>query len=206
MMETANVMPMCCNNGWGNGLGAGVGGFFGAALANGFGGWGGAWNRGGVGGVGYNTALDTAILDGVNGVSNAVNNLNTSNLQGQFNIQAGADRNAAQIINAQNQGFAGLNTAVIQNGYESRLATAAAAAQQAQCCCDLKSLIRDEGCATRNLITQTENQNLRDQLNQERAKIAQLQTQSALQAQTQYFITRYPVPTTTTTTSTTPAA
>ena len=108
-----NVMPMCCNTGWGgSGLGAGVGGFIGAALGNGgFGGWGGNWNRGGV--IGYNTGLDNAILDGVNGVANSINSFNTANLQGQCQIQAGADRNAAQIINAQNQGFAGLNTAII---------------------------------------------------------------------------------------------
>lgn len=71
-----NVMPMCCNTGWGNGLGAGVGGFLGAAFGSG--GWGGGWNRGGFG---YNTGLDNAILDGVNGVANSVNNLNTANLQ-----------------------------------------------------------------------------------------------------------------------------
>lgn len=197
-MMSDNVMPMCCNTGWGNGLGAGVGGFLGAALGNGGwgGGWGGGWNRGGFG---YNTGLDNAILDGVNGVANSVNNLNTANLQGQCQIQAGGDRNAAQIINAQNQGFAGLNTAIIQNGYESRLATATAAQQQAQCCCDLKSLIREEGCATRALITQNENQNLRDRLCQRDNEILMLKLKADNAAQTAAVFARYPVPTTTTT-------
>lgn len=204
MMESSNVMPVCCGNqGWGNGLGAGVGGFIGAALGNGFGGWGGNWNRGGVG-IGYNTGLDNAILDGVNGVANSLNNLNTANLQGQCQIQAGTDRAAAQIINAQNQGFAGINTAIIQNGYESRLATAAAAAQQAQCCCDLKGLIRDEGCATRALITQNENQNLRDKVNQMGQEILLLKMKADNAAQTAAVFARYTPSTTTTTT--TPAA
>lgn len=203
MMGTDNVMPVCCNNGWGNGWSAGLGGLVGGAIGSGaLGGWGGGWNRG----AGYNTALDTAILDGVNGVANSVNNLNTSNLQGQFNIQAGTDRAAARIINAQNQGFAGINTAVIQNGYESRLATAGSSSQMAQCCCELKGLIHDEGSATRALITQTQVDALRDQLCQERAKNAQMHTDLALQAQTAFFVQRYPVPTTTTTTATTPAA
>lgn len=196
-MMSENVMPMCCNTGWGSGLGAGVGGFLGAALGNGSwgGGWGGGWNRGGFG---YNAGLDNAILDGVNGVANSVNNLNTANLQGQCQIQAGGDRNAAQIINAQNQGFAGLNTAIIQNGYESRLATATAAQQQAQCCCDLKGLIREEGCATRALITQNENQNLRDRLCQRDNEILMLKLKADNAAQTAAVFARYPVPTTTT--------
>ena len=202
-MMSENVMPVCCNTGMGGtGLGAGVGGFIGAALGNGgFGGWGGNWNRGGIG---YNTGLDNAILDGVNGVANSINNFNTANLQGQCQIQAGADRNAARIINAQNQGFAGLNTAIIQNGYEARLATSAAAAQQAQCCCDLKSLIRDEGCATRALITQNENQNLRDRLCQRDNEILMLKLKADNAAQTAAVFARYPA--TTTTPTTTPAA
>lgn len=139
------------------------------------------------------------MLDGINGVANSVNNLNTSNLQGQCNIQSGVDRNAAQIINAQNQGFAGLNTAIVQNGYESRLATAAASAQQAQCCCDLKGLIRDEGCATRALITQTQVDALRDQLCQARSENSLLRMQADNAAQTALIFDRYPKPTTTTT-------
>lgn len=186
--------------GGGQALSAGIGGFIGSAFGNnGFGGWGGNWNRGGC-----NPCMENAILDSVNGVANAVNNLNTSNLQGQCQIQAGADRNAAQILNSNAQGFSGVNTAVVQQGYESRIQTQGATAQilerlsamqaqQAQCCCDTKQLIQQEGCATRALINDVYTRQLQDMLCQERAKNAQLQNQKDLAEQTAFFVARYPV-------------
>ncbi|MBQ0114015.1 MAG: hypothetical protein KBT03_12870 [Bacteroidales bacterium] len=41
------------------------------------------------------------------------------------------------------QGFAGLNTGMVQQGYESRLATNQIGSQMAQCCCDLRQQISD---------------------------------------------------------------
>lgn len=193
MMNGENILPVATNNGWGNGMSAGFGGFIGSLFGSGgFGNWGGNWNRGGNdGGCGCNGT--NLILDGINGVSNSVNNLNTSNLQGQCQLQAGVDRNAALVQNTLAQGFSGVNAAINNAGYETRLAINAQSAQQANCCCDLKQLIASEGCQTRQLMKDIQTQNIQDQLCQERSKNAQLETQAALAAQTAAIFNRYPV-------------
>lgn len=42
------------------------------------------------------------------------------------------------LSNTVTQGFAGMNTAIVSQGYETRLGTQSLAAQLAQCCCDLR--------------------------------------------------------------------
>ena len=101
---------------------------------NGYGGFGGF--GGGGGGVGENYILATDFatierkLDSIsNGICDATFALN----------------------NNLTQGFAGLNTALITQGYETRLGTQALAGQLAQCCCDLKQGI---GEVNYNIATQ----------------------------------------------------
>lgn len=102
---------------------------------NGYGGFGGF--GGGGGGVGENYILATDFatierkLDSIsNGICDATFALN----------------------NNLTQGFAGLNTALITQGYETRLGTQALAGQLAQCCCDLKQGI---GETNYNVATQS---------------------------------------------------
>lgn len=85
---------------------------------NGFGG-----NGGGYGGIGENYALatDFATLERkLDGVNSGICDLG-------FNLS-----------NTITQGFAGLNTAIVSQGYETRLGTQALAGQLAQCCCDIR--------------------------------------------------------------------
>lgn len=60
------------------------------------------------------------------------------------------------------QGFNGINTAILQNGYNTQGAINGLSHQLAQCCCDNKAAIADvkyvmatESCATRNTIQNT---------------------------------------------------
>lgn len=54
----------------------------------------------------------------------------------------------ANVQNTLCQGFAGVNTAITTNGYETRLGVQSLAAQLANCCCDLGKQISDCCCTT----------------------------------------------------------
>lgn len=144
---------------------------FGAIMRGGNGGWGmdgigdlialiivgGIFGGGGFGGFGGNNALlpwlllggfgggvtpgtnvlssDFAMvdrkLDGIaNGICDATFSLNNTITNG---FAAGQ--------NTMTQGFAGLNTGIVTQGYESRLGIQNLAAQMAQCCCDVRDAI-----------------------------------------------------------------
>jgi len=50
------------------------------------------------------------------------------------------------------QGFSGVNNAITQNGYETRLGTQNLASQLASCCCDIRQEIADCCCKTQSNI------------------------------------------------------
>lgn len=109
------------NSGWGGDWGAWIiifliFGLFGWG-GNGFGGWGG--NAGAT--DGYVLATDFANIERkIDGVNNGI-------CDGFYAMNTG-------MLN----GFGGINQAIMQNGYESRLATQNLGAQMAQCCCDIR--------------------------------------------------------------------
>lgn len=181
-----NILPV--NTGMGNTtMGALGGAFVGSLFGNGFGnGWGGNWGARNVGVAdGFGTSL---VMDSLTGIRGSVDAMNTSMLQGQCMITAGADRNTAQLLNSNAQGFAGLNTTIVDSGYQTRDAIQAAAAQQASCCCDLKQLIQAEGCANRELQREIQTEALRTQLCDLKAENSSLKQDNkliqAMQAQT----------------------
>ena len=111
----------------------------------GFGGFGGGFG----GGCGSPCATQADLAAGFNN-SAVLANLNDLAL-GQANIQ--------QTLC---QGFSGVNTAIMQNGYNTQGAINGLSHQLAQCCCDNKAAIADvkyamatESCATRNTIQNT---------------------------------------------------
>lgn len=125
---------------------------------NGFGGGNGAWwlivlfifalcgygGFGGFGGGGSQGAADNYILasdfsqierklDGVySGICDATFSLNNSITNG-----------FAAAQNTMTQGFAGLNMAMVQQGYENRMATQGVQNAVQNCCCDLRQQISD---------------------------------------------------------------
>lgn len=116
-------------------------------------GWGRNGNWGGNSDGGSNTipfyqSLDTDFatierkIDGVySGICDSTFALNNTITNGNSNI-----------INALTQGFAGLNTGMIQQGYENRIATNGIGTQLMNCCCDLRQQIADTSCVTQRAI------------------------------------------------------
>ena len=50
------------------------------------------------------------------------------------------------------QGFSGVNQAIVQNGYETRLGVNALSSQLANCCCDIRQQIADCCCTTQRSL------------------------------------------------------
>lgn len=137
----------------GNGLFGGNGAWFLIILfLFAFMGWGGGWGgRGGYGGgsdggvqTNYVLTSDFAQmerkLDGINNglcsgfyqEAQLINGVNMANAS-----------NTAAIQQTLTQGFAGLNTGMVQQGYETRIGINGIGTQMATCCCDLKGGIAD---------------------------------------------------------------
>lgn len=103
-----------------------------------FAGWGNnGWNNGG--GVSENYTLISDMgqierkIDGVySGICDSTYALNNA-ITGGF----------AAAQSTMTQGFAGLNTGMVQQGYETRLGVQNLGSQMAQCCCDLRQHVSD---------------------------------------------------------------
>lgn len=133
--DIAAVTGNCGNNsGWGGAWGEWIILFLIFGI---FGGWGGRGYGNGTGadgGVMNNYVLASDFgqidrkLDGIaNGICDSTYALNNA-ITGGF----------AAAQNTMTQGFAGLNTVNVQQGYENRMATQAVGSQLAQCCCDIR--------------------------------------------------------------------
>ena len=92
---------------------------------------------------------------------NSFNNLTTTTLQG-FNSSAMQIQNSTNQIIAQGTS----NAAAVAQGF------CQASRELATCCCEIKSLIVQDGNATRTLINDLNVQNLRDQLAAANGKVS----------------------------------
>ena len=179
MSDNMTLLPTNAfgNASWGDAGAAAIGAFVGSWFGNGFGGWG---NRGAVGvgdaalaaGVGTNL-----VMDNLNQIQNGVNNLGLNLTQGQCQIQQSIGQSSAGIQNALCQGFSGLNSAIRDNGYETRLAVQDLSRQNAECCCSTQKTIQAEGAATRQLIQNNLITELQTQLCDAKNKISTLENQ-----------------------------
>lgn len=116
------------------------------------------WGRNGFGGNdnrGNGGSSMTYVPYGFGGIGNAYTD---ATIQRGFDNQAvinklnGIENGLCDGFYAVNntlcQGFAGVNQNIMQNGYESRLATQNLSSQLASCCCDLGYKIQDCCCTT----------------------------------------------------------
>lgn len=106
-------------------------------------GWGGygGWNRGGGGDIQNNYVLtsDFATIERkLDGVNNGLCSGFYQEAQLINGVQAAGAANTAAIQQTLTQGFAGLNTGMVQQGYETRLGINGVNQQLAQCCCDIR--------------------------------------------------------------------
>lgn len=144
-----------CNDGWGGGWSSWIILFLIFGMF-GWGGFGGFCGYGGFGGgmaqQGYDTRADIqrgfdnqSVMNKLNGIENGICDgfyaQNTNMLTGFSNLTLNNAQNTAQLQNSMNQGFNGLNTAMITQGYETRLATQGLGSQLADCCCGIQRAI-----------------------------------------------------------------
>lgn len=160
-MSPADIRACTCNdncgnsNGWGGDWGAWIILFliFGMFGWGGFGGFGGGFG-GGMAQQGYDTRADLqrgfdnqTVMNKLNGLENGLCDgfyaQNTNMLTGFGNLTLNNAQNTAQLQNSMNQGFNGLNTGLITQGYETRLATQEIGSQIADCCCKTQQNIKD---------------------------------------------------------------
>ena len=202
-MDSMNLLPVSTgDSGWGTGGAAALGAFVGSWFSNGGNGFG---NRDAA--AATVVASDAAVLA-------AINNLGVNVIQGQgqasvvaaqgfsglsnvvqsgdASVTAAINQASFQNLNTSVQGFAGLNTAIVTTGNDTRFAIADLARQSAECCCEIKGAIGAEGAATRQLIQQNFISDLQTQLCDSKTKVSQLETQNYLNAsqnaQTQQII------------------
>lgn len=184
--------------GWG---GATLGAFGGALIGSWFGdmwggGWGGRGGNCGCGcGCGCNTnaavadGFSTAILnDGVNAIQNSLNGMNMNLSSGLCNIGYQTLDQSSRTNLAMMQGFASIGHDNCQNTNNIVSAINNVGFNQQQCCCQTQNAIREEGCATRQLIQNNLITDLQTKLCDEKADNAalkaQLYTTNALNGQT----------------------
>lgn len=181
-----NMLPVSTGGDWG---GAALGAFGGALIGSWFGDGFGGYGRGGYAGgapastVATLSAIDTnAIMGGIESVRGSIGQTRDAVYQtanqtalGLCNLGYQGSQDTASVINALNQGFSGLNTAMVTSGYETRLAGRDIQSQIASCCCDTQKTIIAEGQATRALIDKYAYESLQTQLCDAKAKIAAME-------------------------------
>lgn len=140
-----------------------------AFLGWGNGGFGG--NRGGSGDSGNGGVMDAYVLnsdfgalqrqlsDGFNTLQRDITTVNNGLCNGFYEnarLTDGVNQNIASSTAALQstlcQGFYGVNTGMLQNGYETRNAISNVASQLAQCCCDIRQEIASTSCQTLGAI------------------------------------------------------
>lgn len=100
----------------------------------GFGGGGGAMS-------GYATQADISRGFDNQSVMNKLNGLENGLCDGFYSSNTNTLNAFSSLTNTTNQGFAGMNTAIVSNGYENRLAINQLGYQNQQCCCDIERAI-----------------------------------------------------------------
>ena len=116
------------------------------------------WGRNGYGNSdGGNGGYHTAFAPYVNGFCGIDSSIqrgfdNQSVINKLNGIENGLCDGFYAVNNTLCQGFAGVNQNIMQNGYESRLATQNLSSQLASCCCDLGYKLQDCCCTTQRAI------------------------------------------------------
>lgn len=102
-------------------------------------GWGGGWGGNGSGGVSENYTL----ISDMGQLERKIDGVYSGICDSTFNIAGQLNNGFASAQNTMTQGFAGLNTGMVQQGYETRLGIQGIGSQMAQCCCDLRQQVSD---------------------------------------------------------------
>ena len=105
-----------------------------------FAGWGNnGWNNGGGGGISENYTL----VSDMGQIERKIDGVYSGICDSTFALNNAINNGFASAQSTMTQGFAGLNTGMVQQGYETRLGIQGIGAQMAQCCCDLRQQVSD---------------------------------------------------------------
>lgn len=113
-------------------------------------GWGG-YGNGGFGGGGAGAQNGYALATDFATIERKIDGVYSGICDSTYALNNGIQNGFAAAQNTMTQGFAGLNTGMIQQGYEGRIATQNVGNQLNQCCCDIRS---DLAGINYNLATQ----------------------------------------------------
>lgn len=107
-------------------------------------------NNGGYGSGGGGVSENYTLISDMGQLERKIDTVNgglcdgfysTAQLVNGVNMQGAT--NTAALQNTLTQGFAGLNTGIVQQGYETRLGMQNIGAQMQNCCCDLRQQVSD---------------------------------------------------------------
>lgn len=120
------------------------------------GGWGngfGGNNRGGNNGGGFSGIADNyALATDFATIERKLDSIGNGICDSTFALNNNLTNGFSATQQTLCQGFSGLNTALVQNGYETRLGVNNLSAQLANCCCDIRQQIADTSCRTQRAI------------------------------------------------------
>lgn len=100
------------------------------------------WNNGGYGGQGGVSENYTLVSD-MGQIERKIDGVYSGICDSTFALNNNLNNGFASAQNTMTQGFAGLNTGMVQQGYETRLGIQNMGAQMQQCCCDLRQQVAD---------------------------------------------------------------
>lgn len=173
-----DILPVSGSLGGGDGIGgAALGAFAGSLFGSWFGdgGWG---NRGGNGNCGCAAGIGTSILnDGINAIQNSINGMNMNLSSGLCNVGYQTLDQSSRNLLAITQGLSALGHDNCQNTNNIVSAVNGVGFQLAECCCKTQNAIREEGCATRQLIQNNLINDLQTKLCDAKADNAALKSQ-----------------------------
>lgn len=176
-----DILPVNGFGGGEGGWGSAAGAFAGALFGSWFGDWGGNGRRGCGGGCNSAAIADgfsTGILnDGINSIQNSINGMNMNLSTGLCNIGYQTLDQTSRTNLAMMQGFSSLGHDNCQNTNSIVSAINNVGFQNQQCCCATQNAIREEGCATRQLIQNNLITDLQTKLCDEKAENAALKSQ-----------------------------
>lgn len=101
------------------------------------------WGNGGYGGYGGGVSENYTLISDMGQLERKIDGVYSGICDSTFALNNTITNGFASAQNTMTQGFAGLNTALVTQGYESRIATQGVGNTVQNCCCDLKQQIGD---------------------------------------------------------------
>lgn len=103
----------------------------------------GGWNNNGWGGGSGGVSENYTLISDMGQLERKIDGVYSGICDSTFALNNSIKDGFASSTNVMTQGFAGLNTGMVQQGYETRLGLQNVGSQLANCCCDIRQQIGD---------------------------------------------------------------